>query len=247
MSKNCQKNFIKTHFSYIVQSHFLLRLPPELCLLKCENCFLVVEVITKWAHWAQLIQHDKISFSHTTTGSQRAQNHIKPATAGMSHHYWSRDRSGEDERGTGGLIRSSFNQKCEPQHQISIWWVRVLNQTFTQQLWSQRAQLRKTLQMYILEMYHLLMKVFLFLFGPSRLGLILRQDTLMIFPFQLSISVSVTWAQHGVPELIGSPIRESDLNQQTSRYWRKHEMEQHPHSLSYKQRPKHMLGNRLDH
>lgn len=85
--------------------------------------------------------------------------------------------------------------------------------------------------MYILEMYHLLMKVFLFLFGPSRLGLILRQDTLMIFPFQLSISVFVTWAQHGVPELIGSPIWESDLNQQTSRYWRKHETELHPQPL----------------
>lgn len=153
------------------------------------------------------------------------QKHILPATAGRSHPYWwSWDRPGETGRGAGGVIRSSFNQKCEPQHQISIWWVKAINQTFTHQLWSQRAQgpvEKNTVHMYILEMYHLLMKVFLFLVGPSRT---LRQNTLMIFPFQLSSSVFVTWAQHSVPELIASPIRESDLNQlASSRYWRKHE------------------------
>lgn len=59
----------------------------------------------------------------------------------------------------------------------------------------------------------------------------------MIFPFQLSSSVFVTWALHSVPDLIASPIHESDLNQQASsryfhsRKWRKHETWQHHQPL----------------
>lgn len=82
------------------------------------------------------------SVSDTTTGSQKAshQSDWPKNTLYLHHYWWSGDRAGETWRGTGGLIRSSFNQRCEPQHQITIWWVRAVNQIFTRQLWSQRAQ-----------------------------------------------------------------------------------------------------------